>query len=242
MTEGDAPAVQPVEDTPPEPTPDIKTLTMRVTETADHQPVFDVTLTAFIESYNSLYRQTYKTDDLREAAAWSTFSDQTPFPVRDATLHQFSSEEDLFPLPTVSAYTPENSRQLYEIMLTFDDHSYQDSLYECFEERCLYALQVVLPAWEEGEIHALYEALYAQTKENFWGDFDTDVSAARPTLSTLFYDNGVGLYGYYGSGTANLCIIPVTQASLQAFAQDGIALCDLSGDAPSRTERLAAFL
>ena len=167
------------------------------------------------------------TNYLSPSATWLAFFDMTPYFETDSIHHRFSEDEQMGSMPTVSIYTPENSDCIYEIELTFDDHGYQESLYEKFEEICLYSLQVILPALSKNEIDSLYKNLYAQTDDNFWGDYYTYGGTERPLLNMIYYYNGIGLYGYYGAGTANICIIPMTQETLIQFEQEGIEIREI---------------
>ena len=129
----------------------------------------------------------------------------------------------------MSIYTPDNNNYIYEIELTFDDHGYQESLYEEFKRICFYSLKVFLPELSDTEINSLYKELYLQTNNNFWGDYYTYGDTERPMLTTIYYYNGIGFYGYYGAGTANICMIPVTQESLLQFEKEGVEIREIMG-------------
>ena len=202
-------------------------LDMGALKNGDGQVIFSISIDDFIASYNSFYRPVYATNYLSPSATWLAFFDMTPYFETDSIHHRFSEDEQMGSMPTVSIYTPENSDCIYEIELTFDDHGYQESLYEKFEEICLYSLQVILPALSKNEIDSLYKNLYAQTDDNFWGDYYTNGGTERPLLNMIYYYNGIGLYGYYGAGTANICIIPMTQETLIQFEQEGIEIREI---------------
>lgn len=59
------------------------------------------------------------------------------------------------------------------------------------------------------------------------GDYYTYGGTERPLLNMIYYYNGIGLYGYYGAGTANICIIPMTQETLIQFEQEGIEIREI---------------
>lgn len=202
-------------------------LDMDVLENGDGQAIFSISIDDFITSYNSFYRPVHAVNYLSPSENWVALFDVTPYFEIDSIHHRFSEDEQMESMPTVSIYTPENSDCIYEIELTFDDHGYQESLYEKFEEICFNSLQVVLPVLSKNEINLLYKELYAQTDCNFWGDYYTYTRTERPLLNMVYYYNGIGLYGYYGAGTANICIIPMTQKTLIQFEQEGIEIREI---------------
>ena len=210
-----------------EPLLEINELEIAVIENREGELVFDISTDDFINSYNTLYRAAYKTDYLSSSSNWSVFNDVTPYLEIDSIRHRFSEDEQIWSMPTISIYTPENSDYIYEIELTFDDHGYQESLYKKFEEICFYSLQVVLPELSKAELDSLYKELYFQANDNFWGEYYTYSGAERPALNMIYYCNGIGLYGYYGAGTANICVIPMTQETLIQFEQEGIEIREI---------------
>lgn len=210
-----------------EPALEIKELDIAVIENRENELVFDISMDDFIESYNNLYRTVYTTDYLSSSSNWSVFNDVTPYLEIDSIRHRFSADEQTWSMPTVSVYTPENSDYIYEIELTFDDHGYQESLYEEYKQICYYSLRVILPDLNETEIGSLYKELYLQTNDNFWGEYYTYSGTERPTLNMIYYYNGIGLYGYYGAGTVNICMIPMTQETIAQFEQEDIEVHEI---------------
>ena len=204
-------------------------LEIKTLENKDGQTTFSISIDDFIASYNSLYRPVYATDYLSASSDWSALLDITPYLELDATRHRFSADEQIWSMPTVSIYTPDNNNYIYEIELTFDDHGYQESLYEEFKRICFYSLKVFLPELSDTEINSLYKELYLQTNNNFWGDYYAYGDVERPMLTTIYYYNGIGFYGYYGAGTANICMIPVTQESLLQFEKEGVEIREIMG-------------
>lgn len=202
-------------------------LEIEALENEDGQACFSISVDDFIASYNSLYRPVYAKDYLSVSSDWSVLPDITPYLELDATNYRFSADEQIWSMPTVSIYTPENNNGIYEIELTFDDHGYRESLYEEFKQICFYSLKVFLPELSDTEISSLYKELYLQTNNNFWGEYYTYSDMERPMLTAIYYYNGIGFYGYYGAGTANICMIPMTQETLVQFEQEGIEICEI---------------
>lgn len=183
--------------------------------------VFSASINDFIWSFNSIYVKIYGADYLTSSSNWMHLDDESPCFKYDCVHYIFSADKKIASMPTISIYIPENEDGICEIKLTFDDHGYQESLYKEFEKICFFTLKTVIPELSNDDISGLYDKLYSQTKENFWGDCYPYGVTERPALNVIYQYNTVGLYGYYGSGTANICVIPLTQEAIVRFEQEG---------------------
>ena len=191
------------------------------------ETIFSSSISDFILSFNSIYEQMYAEDYLTSSSNWMRLIDESPCFEHDSVHYIFSADERIGSMPTISIYTPENNDGIYEIKLTFDDHGYQESLYEEFEEICLCSLKTALPELSNAHIIDLHEKLYSLTKENFWGGYNTYGGGERPALNAIYQYSTVGLYGYYGAGTANICVIPLTQETIAQFQQQGVEVIEI---------------
>lgn len=197
------------------------------TEAGESGLTFSDSISNYISSFNSIYQQIYATDYLTPLSDWPHFLDISTY-FEYASVHfRFSADEQLWSIPTISIYTPQDEDCIYEIELTFDDHGYQESLYEEFEKICFCSLKTVLPELSNTDISDLYEKLYSQTNENFWGEYYTYGETERPALNTIYQYGTVGLYGYYGAGTANICVIPLTQETIAQLEQEGVEIVEI---------------
>lgn len=201
-------------------------------ENANGEVTFSASLRDFTESFNSVYRQIYAEDYLTAAENWIQLSALSPCFEYESAQNRFSADKRIASMPTISIFTPENGEGIYEIRLTFDDHGYQDALYEKFESICFCSLKTVLPEKSNADISGLYDELYTQTNETFWGDYYAGEDAERPVINRVYQYGSVGFYGYYGLGTANICIIPLSPEVSARLAQAGTEIAAVEGLPP----------
>lgn len=198
-----------------------------VVENENGGMVFSASISDFIWSFNSIYMQVYGEDYLTSLSNWMHLHDKSPCFEYNCIHYTFSADKQIASMPTITIYTPENGNGIYEIKLTFDDHGYQESLYKEFENICFFTLKTVIPELSNADISDLYEKLYYQAKENFWGDYYPYGGAERPSLNIIYQYSTVGFYGYYGAGTANICIIPLTQGNIVQFKQEDVEVIEI---------------
>lgn len=191
------------------------------------ETVFSASIRDFIWNFNSIYAQVYEEYYLTSPSNWTPLHDKSPCFEYNCVHYIFSADEQIASMPTITIYAPEDGKNIYEIKLTFDDHGYQESLYKEFENICFFVLKTVIPELSNADIIDLYEKLYYQAKENFWGDYYPYGGAKRPSLNIVYQYDTVGFYGYYGAGTANICIIPITRENMVQFKQEGTEIIEI---------------
>lgn len=194
-----------------EPTKPVK-LKMNVGENDRGEAVFKIEPENFVSAFNAVYRKNHSENYLTPFDEWTQLDDPSVYFEHDSRLHRFSSDAQISTMPTLSAYTPVDGEGIYEFVLTFCDHGYQKTMYTEFEEMSLCTLSTFLPDLNGTELEALYKNLYAQTNVNFWGHYYPNTDEKRPDLAAIYRYGDVGLYGYYGPGTANIGIIPLTES------------------------------
>ena len=199
--------------------PEIKAL-----ENEEQRAVLSLSLDDFAAAYNRVYRLTHETDYLSPASEWTALNDVTRLWEYPCVCYSFSADPQIYSLPKVLVYAPEGGEEIYEIELLFDDHSFQEGFYEEFQRICHNTLQALLPNLSDAERSALYDTLYAQTGELFLGDYYVDPDGSKPIPEKIYRCGEMGFYGYYGSGSANICIIPLTDAATAQIAQNGTEL------------------
>lgn len=185
---------------------------------------FSVDINNYIEVMNDHYRHYHPYDYLYPKDEWRKFSDETQY-------YGYASEQFLFVrdgnincLPTVSVYTPENGNGIYEIKLTFDDHGYKKEMYEEYTEIVKSTFKAFMPKLSFDEIDKLYDKVYSSSNENFWGNHTDNSARQRQELKRIFCYENIGIYAFYGTGTANICIIPMTEEIQHQFITRGIKI------------------
>ncbi len=222
-TELSASSDSPTADAAPQ-IPRITDLNMEAAKNADGATVFTISADDFIACFNAVYGERHSNNYLTDIAAWTQYKDKTPFFEYDALHYRFSADEELRPMPTLSIFMPENGVGIYELMLTFDDHGYQEAMHQEFKEMCRCVLSAMLPELDDDALTTLYEDLYAQAGINFWGDYYPGSGEDRPGIEAMNCHNSIGLYGYYGAGTVNICIIPLPVDDTEGLTDRGIEI------------------
>jgi hypothetical protein len=128
-------------------------------------------------------------------------------------------------MPTISIYAPDND-EIYEIRMVFDDHGYQDRFHELFRELCICMEKMMMPELSMAEAETLFETLYAQSDDNFFGDHSAFDDPERPALNAVYQYKNIGMYCFYGSGNIEICFVPLTARSIGFLEENGIPLLD----------------
>ncbi len=103
---------------------------------------------------------------------------------------------------------------IYEIRITFDDHSYKENYYEQFKELCLCTEKLLLPELSQEDLQSLLEKLIAQSEVNLFGDHAAFSAPGRPALDKVYRVGNTGVYGFYGSGNIEVWFVPLIRVTL----------------------------
>ena len=162
--------------------------------------VFNFSFDDFIKAYNA--NAYSKGNELAESSEWMKTDGHSPYFGYAGDWYIFSVDKSIASLPTLSVYTSSGEDFVYEIKLTFIDHDYRESLAEEYKKMCCRALKTVFAEIDDKELSELYEKLYATALNNFR---DNSFNG-KPAM--LYTKNNIGVYGFYKSGTVNICIVP----------------------------------
>lgn len=193
-------------------------LTMTVSERENGEAVFTVSVDDFFKSFNYIYEERNGHSFLNPLDTQKRFDGKTPFYEYPSSYYHFSSDPKQLSIPMISIFVPETGEGIYEFKLTFDDHGYREAMYQEYVEVCFCALSTILPELSENEIITLYYDLYEQTAKNFWGNYYSDSAEERPVIEVMYRSENIGFYGYYGAGTANICIVPLNENAIEALS------------------------
>ena len=187
-----------------------------VQENENGESVFAVSVEAFIDSYNKMYQKNHGVNYLPSLGEdnWRSCSERSPRFGYNAVRYKFSEDETVWSMPTISIYAPDND-EMYEIRMTFDDHGYQEELYNKFKESCCCLLNMVCQNLSCEEIDELFCKLYELADSNFFGNHNAYGDPERPPLSAVYQYENVGFYCYYGAGTVEICMIPLTARAIE---------------------------
>ena len=207
-----------------EPTADFSELAV---ENENGESVFAIPIENLIECYNSVYRQTHETGYLNSTNSenWYCYDELSPCFGYESVRYKFSADKTVWPMPTISIYAPDND-EVYEVRMVFDDHGYQDGLYALYKELCICMEKMMIPELSVVEAETLFETLYAQSDDNFFGDHSAFDDPVRPKLNAVYQYENIGMYCFYGSGNIEICFVPLTASSVGFLAENGIPLLD----------------
>lgn len=181
--------------------------------------LFSFSLEEWIAAFGANY------DYLRPAEEWRHWDvEQGIHSPLASVYYEFVADETMYALPFVEAYVPsEEDHRVQELTVDFDDHAYQDQAYELYEDLCFAAIQTLFPSMDKEDITAVYTDLNALSYDELRLNSQKYGSGTVP--ARLYHKDGVGIYGHFALGDyVRLCIIPVTEESLQVFAQRGTEL------------------
>ena len=202
-------------------------LMSEVIENRSGELVFSVSIDDFIDSYNGYYWNDKNIRYLLPSTEWrSQIYDTAIHSNYETKYYNFTEDEKIWSLPTISVYVPTNNDYIQEITLNFDDHSYTKQMYTLYEEMCFYTLRVLFPDCSSDKITELYMSLNKLAYDNVFPNEKGYNSNSTPCA--LYYKNGIGLYPYFAIGECvHLCIIPVTQETISDFEARGVRIYEI---------------
>lgn len=167
---------------------------------------FNISLTDFIESFNSHYNKDNDEILLTGLEDWEMYD--VVLESNDdnvTTCYVFSEDVDIRALPQLKVNADNTMSGIRQISMCYDMHSYSPETYECYEELCYYALRTMVVDATDDEVKEYTSELLDALDESF-------------TTDKTYYDNDpkytwgpVGAYPYYVVGkTMELRLIPVS--------------------------------
>lgn len=206
---------------------EIKELNIGVLNNREDELVFSISIEDFIDSYNGYYWKDKNSRYLLPSSEWRCFTYDTGIHSDHETFYyNFTADEKVWSLPTISVYAPTNADYIQEITVNFDEHSYTESLYESYEEMCFYTLKVFFPDLSDEKIVDLYKEANRLGNINVFSSENWYDTGAVPYA--LFYKDGIGVYPYFAIGDwQRLCIIPITQETLNEFEEKGVNIFEI---------------
>ena len=208
---------------------EIRELNAAVMDYQGDELVFSFSIDDFIDSFNGYYWEDYESRYLLPSSMWISFVYESSIHSKYASnYYYFTPDETMWSLPTVSVFTPSDESYVQEIMLSFDDHSYTESMYHLYERTCFYTIKVLFPSFDDTEIVELYTKLNELAYQDIFPNEHGYSSDSIPVA--LFYKDGIGLYPYFAIGeSVHLCVIPVTDQTITAFEAKGTAIYEIPG-------------
>ena len=206
---------------------EIRELDAAVMDYQEDELVFSFSIDDFIDSFNGYYWEDYESRYLLPSSMWISFVYESSIHSKYASnYYYFTPDETMWSLPTVSVFTPSDESYVQEIMLSFDDHSYTESMYHLYERTCFYTIKVLFPSFDDTEIVELYTKLNELAYQDIFPNEHGYSSDSIPVA--LFYKDGIGLYPYFAIGeSVHLCVIPLTDQTIAAFEAKGTTIYEI---------------
>ncbi|MBR5428101.1 MAG: hypothetical protein IK118_07120 [Clostridia bacterium] len=187
----------------------------------DGRALFALTPQAFIDEFNRYYSAANGDAYLRSPARWRVSEfDAAPHGRGETVVYNFSRDEQIWSLPTVSIYVPAGEARICEITLNFDDHSFTPELFAEYKELCRCALRVFFPDKDDRQTDALIGEMIAFADENILPD--TQWYGADSVPQVAYIRNGIACYPYFAFGDwLRICIVPVDRELEDEFEAAG---------------------
>lgn len=192
-----------------------------VRENGKGESFFDILLDAFVDCYNSQFRKKYGEDYLTAPGSenWDCFSEKSPCFGCVSERSRFSENKEIRPAPRMNVYSSDNG--IYEVRVTFSEHGYQQIFYDRFRQISTCLLSMVCRDMTDGEIDTLFDNLYKSSDYNFFGDHSTYADPEKPVLTEVYRYGNAGFYCFFGTGTIEICMIPVTPSAAAVLQSAG---------------------
>lgn len=176
-----------------------------VSENEAGEAVFILNTADFVQAFNRYYRLNHDADYLSDLDGWDRISG-------DRDCRRFAADIEQSTRSELLMYLSDDG-EISEIVLSFDHHGYRQEAFNEYREMCLCALQCFLPGTDLNYVNRLFDTLYAEALDN-----------SPQRTATLYRFGGLGLYGYYGIGTVNIALVPLTESAVEAFVSDGFEM------------------
>ena len=130
--------------------------------------------------------------------------------------------------PILDLYVSENSGELLQVDLNYDEHDYREETWELHEAMCRMALKILLQDMSTEDRNALCSNVYALGAENMFPNEQKYDRNAVPGV--LLFHNDIGVYSYFATGSrSHFCLIPVDAARLDELKEAGTEIREISG-------------
>lgn len=180
---------------------------------------FAYTIEDFINNYNEYYYNDNESIYINPCEEWYSYI-QDFGKYKGMVHYEFTADKEILTLPTITIYTKENRKEILELTVNFDDHSYTGKMYKQYEELCYYTLKVFFPGLTKKKIIKLYKDINKLAYNNIFPNKKGFDSGNPP--SALYYQGKIGVYPYFAYGeSVRLCIIPVTSEVVKLYKKNG---------------------
>lgn len=184
-------------------------LDIQVVKSQTGEDAFSFSLEEFIKSFNSFYAAEKGEEYLPEVDKWNMYATGPTIHNSNETMcFAYSQEPAVRAIPQIIIYADSYATEVYQISISYDDHSYSPETYDLYKELTAYTLKTMFPDKKEKEIKEYTDSILAALDESFTTD-----KTSKDTMPQLIYnEGGIGIYPYYVVGELmEVRLIPAAQ-------------------------------
>ena len=181
---------------------------------------FSLTAEDFVTRFNEQWKAAGGEGKLTDTGTWETRSDDAAQLPEGMTCILARLDEENVLSPVMALYLSEVG-DVCQIEVMFDDHGFQEMLYEEFDRMCRCASAVFWRDADEETLRALNLWCEETAAETYFGSQIGFFDAQRPKIAHAAVLDNIVVYGYFGAGTLNFCIVPAVQSVQDALTGEG---------------------
>ena len=186
----------------------------------DGAAAFSLTAADFVLRFNEQWKAAGGEGKLAETETWETRSDDAAqLPAGMTCIAARLDEENVLSLAMALYLSKEGN--VCQVAIMFDDHGFQETLYEDFERMCRCASAVFLQDADEETLRSLSAWCEESAADTYFGAQIGFFDAQRPKIAHAAAMGDAVFYGYFGAGTLNICIVPAAQNVLDCLTNEG---------------------
>ncbi len=198
---------------------DVDELNIEVVHMED-ELAFSFDRNQFMAALDKCYADNRGKRFISDTAVWTAVTcKSTPHSKQKSIGYVFTNDAEVQALPTITLYTQLKDSKVQLITINFDEHSFETSMKEMYDDMCFYALKLIYKEIEDKTLLDISKDIYTKAQK-----YITDVPYTQGSLpSILYYKDDVGVYPYFQVGSwVRMCIIPVDQELIEYYENKGV--------------------
>lgn len=194
---------------------------VRVQRNGENDLVVDMTVQELVARWNAVCDREATPDAcLPSLEQFETYVEDTSIPSDHRTRHYVYTPGDTRFYPVLNVYVSEESGQLLQIELNYNEHDLRDETWKLHEEMCFAATGVLMPDLGAKDLTILCREVNALAAEKIVPHekhFGKDM-----VPGVLICHNGIGVYPYFAVGSrSHFCVIPLDEEAISKYQDAG---------------------
>ena len=194
---------------------------VKVLRNGEDDLVVDMTAQELIARWNAVCDREDTPDAcLPPLEQFETYVEDTSIPSDHPTRHYVYTPGDAGFYPVLNVYVSEESGQLLQIELNYNEHDLRDETWKLHEEMCFAATGVLMPDLDAKELTSRCREVNALAAEKIVPHEEHFGRNMVPGV--LICHNGIGVYPYFAVGSrSHFCVIPVDEETISKYQEAG---------------------